>query len=136
MDINLSIIIVNYNSKNVLLDCLNSLQAIRVNNYEVLIIDNASDESIKDLESIYPDYCFFYNIKNLGYAAANNIGIKHAKGKYLLLLNPDTIVFPDSFGAMLNYLEEHPDVGITGCKIFNKNGDIERSTHSFPNLLK
>lgn len=133
----LSIIIVNYNSKDVLLKCLSSLSNIKKETtLEVIIIDNNSSESIKELESSFPEYLFNYNEKNVGFAAANNIGIKQAKGKYILLLNPDTIVNENSFQPMIDYLEHHDDVGIVGCKIFNSDGSIERSTHSFPSLLK
>ena len=133
----LSIIIVNYNSKNVIRNCLLSLAKIKVDvELEVFIIDNDSSESIRDLEATFPLFNFIYNDKNLGFAAANNIGIKKAKGKYILLLNPDTIVNENSFQPMISYLERYDDVGIVGCKIYNADGDIEKSTHSFPSLLK
>ncbi len=133
----LSIIIVNYNSKNVLRNCLASLTTLEAKiNFEVIIIDNASSESITELEKFYPKYKFLYNEKNIGFAAANNIGIKQAKGKYILLLNPDTLVNEYSFSPMIQYLANHDDAGIVGCKIYNADGEIERSTHSFPSLLK
>lgn len=133
----LSIIIVNYNSIDVLRNCLSSLTDLDAKiNFEVIIIDNASSESITELEKFFPKYKFLYNEKNIGFAAANNIGIQQAKGKYILLLNPDTIVNEYSFQPMIQYLADHNDVGIVGCKIFNADGDIERSTHSFPSLLK
>ncbi len=116
----LSIVIVNYNSKSVLFNCLSSIKNYCVIlNPEVLIVDNASTETIKELDSSFPQFTFIYNEKNIGFAAANNIGIKKAKGKYILLLNPDTIVNENSFQPMIQYLEKHHDVGIVGCKIFN-----------------
>lgn len=137
MDKILSIIIVNYNSKDVLLNCISSLKNLEGKfHFEVIIIDNNSIESIKELESSFPQFHFIYNEKNIGFAAANNIGIKESKGRYILLLNPDTIVNDDSFPPMIQYLEKHDNVGIVGCKIFNADGEIERSTHSFPSLLK
>ncbi|HSW56702.1 MAG TPA: glycosyltransferase family 2 protein [Ignavibacteriaceae bacterium] len=133
----LSIIIINYNSKQVLLNCLHSLLQSPTNiSSEIFVIDNASTESIKDVEQQFPEIVFIFNEKNIGFAAANNIGIKESKGRYILLLNPDTIVNDDSFPPMIQYLEKHDDVGIVGCKIFNADGEIERSTHSFPSLLK
>lgn len=132
-----SIIIVNYNSKNVLLNCLSSIKShCEILNPEVLVIDNDSAETISELESSFPQFTFIFNEKNIGYAAANNIGILKASGKFILLLNPDTIVNKDSFQPMIKFLEENKNVGIVGCKIFNADGDIERSTHSFPSLLK
>lgn len=137
MNKDLSIIIVNYNSKDVLKECLYSLRTISNKlDFEVTIIDNASTESIIELPTIYPQFNFIYNESNIGFAAANNIGIKKSKGKYILLLNPDTIVNNKSFQPMINYLEEKEDVAIVGCKIFNADGEIEKSTHSFPSLLK
>ena len=89
MEIILSIIVVNYNSKDALRNCLHSINGQNFNFcYEVKIIDNASDENIKELELIFPNYSFIYNENNIGFAAANNVGIKRAKGKYILLLNP------------------------------------------------
>ncbi len=133
----LSIIIINYNSKAVLQDCLNSISESGYNQgYEIFVIDNNSSESIQELEAIFPQVSFIYNQKNIGFAAANNVGIRKSSSQYLLLLNPDTIVNKNSFGPMINYLEAHIDVGVVGCKIFNKEGEIERSTHSFPTLLK
>jgi len=137
MFVKLSIIIVNYNSKKVLRDSLNSIKGCNFPfNYEVFIIDNCSTEKINDLELEYRNYTFIYNDKNIGFAAANNIGIHLAKGKYILLLNPDTIVNTGSFQPLIDYLESHEDVGVVGPKIFNAAGDIERSTHSFPSLIK
>lgn len=133
----LSIIIVNYNSIDVLRNCLSSLTDLDAKiNFEVIIIDNASSESITKLENFFPKYKFLYNEKNIGFAAANNIGIKQAKGEFILLLNPDTLVNEYSFQPMIAYLENHDDVAIVGCKIYNADGEKERSTHSFPSLLK
>lgn len=133
----LSIIIINYNSRAVLDDCLESIiQSNFKFNFEVVIVDNNSSESIKQLENKYSNYTFIYNPINSGFAAGNNIGIKRSTGRNILLLNPDTIVNEDSFDSMISYLDSHEDVGVVGCKIFNKNGELEHSTHSFPNLIK
>ena len=133
----LSIIIINYNSKDVLQNCLQSLTTIKIDSEkEIFVIDNASTESIKDLLLHFPGINFIFNKENLGFAAANNIGIRKSKGKYVLLLNPDTIVNENSFQPMIDYLKEYQNVGAVGCKIFNADGEIERSTHSFPSLLK
>ena len=133
----LTIIIVNYNSKKVLYDCLNSIKDSGFNGkYEILVVDNNSSENIKDLENAFPWVNYYYNSSNLGFGAANNIGIKKSTGKFVLLLNPDTVINKDSLAPMIEYLNNHDDVGIVGCKIFDKTGEIERSTHSFPSLVK
>ena len=133
----LSIIIVNYNSTDVLINCLKSIIHSAFNfKYEVIIIDNASEENINAVEKEFSEFTYIYNKQNFGFAAANNIGIRKSKGKHILLLNPDTIVNDNSFQPMIQYLDNYDDVGIVGCKIFNADGEMERSTHSFPTLLK
>ncbi len=133
----LSIIIVNYNSKDVLKDCLASITKSQFPfSFEVYIIDNASVESIEDVRQEYTSFNYIINDDNYGFSFANNRGIMQSKGKYILLLNPDTILNGDSLQPMITYLEQHDDVGIVGCKIFNLKGEIEHSTHSFPNLIK
>ncbi len=133
----LSIIIVNYNSISALQDCLSSLfNCGQPFDYEAFVLDNASSDNLEELESKYPKVNFIYNKTNIGFAAANNIAINKSSGKYLLLLNPDTIVNEKSFLPMIKYLEENRNVGIVGCKIFNANGEVEHSTHSFPSLIK
>jgi GT2 family glycosyltransferase len=133
----LTIIIVNYNSKKVLYNCLNSIKDSGYNSqYEILVVDNNSSENIKDLENVFPWVKYYYNSSNLGFAAANNLGIRNSTGKYVLLLNPDTVVNNNSIPPMIDYLNNHNDVGIVGCRIFNGHGEIERSTHSFPSLSK
>lgn len=133
----LSIIIVNYNSAKVLQDCLRSIIIAELPfKYEVSIVDNASTEVLELDTNGFQNIKLNKNEENIGFAAANNIGIKKAKGKYILLLNPDTIVNENSFQPMIQYLENHDVVGIIGCKIFNAHGEMERSTHSFPTLLK
>jgi len=136
-EIELAVIIVNYNSNEVLENCLQSIfKAELPFKYEILIIDNASEKSPDYIINKYPDVLLIENDKNVGFAAANNIGISKSEGKYILLLNPDTIINENSLLPMINYLDGHKDVGIVGCKIFLLNGEIERSTHSFPTLLK
>ena len=133
----LSIIIVNFNSTRVLRDCLRTIVESELSfPYEVFVIDNDSEEEILGLAEEYPFITLISNDENRGFAYANNIGIKHAHGKYLLLLNPDTIVNSGSLGPMIAYLESHPNVGIVGCRILNPSGLVEHSTHSFPTLAK
>lgn len=132
-----TIIIINYNSRSVLLDCLRSLTNCNISfKTEIFIIDNASTESIKDLEQEFPNFHFIFNERNIGFAGANNIGIRKAQGQYILLLNPDTIVNSGFLEPLIRYLDSHPSVGIVGPKIFNAHGEIEHSTHSFPSIIK
>lgn len=114
-----SIIIVNFNQKLLTLDCLSSLKEITYPNYEVLVIDNNSqDGSITAISQRYPKIKQIVNSKNLGYVGGNNIGIKHAKGKYLLILNNDTKVTPSFIEPLIKDFKKYPDLGIVQSKIF------------------
>ena len=133
----LSIIIVNYNSTTVLEACLRSIAASAYTfTHEVFIVDNASDERPVNLERMFPFVTLVVNTENRGFAFANNVGISRTSGKYVLLLNPDTIVNGGSLQPMVAYLDRHPAVGIVGCKIFNDKGEVEHSTHTFPTVGK
>src|ERR1035437_8931923 len=94
----LTIIIVNYNSKKVLYDCLNSIKDSGFNGkYEILVVDNNSSENIKDLENAFPWVNYYYNSSNLGFGAANNIGIKKSTGKIVLPFNSNTTINKNFF---------------------------------------
>lgn len=137
----LSIIIVNYNTRDLLRDCLNSI--IRSNplkdqlssNYEVIVVDNAStDASVAMLKKEFPQVKLFQNKQNLGFAKANNQGIKIAKGKYLLLLNSDTKIVAGALEKMIDFMGENPQVGVLGPKLLNKDGSLQPSAGYFPSL--
>src|SRR5690606_2787886 len=108
--VDLSIIIVNYNVKEFLQNLIHSIcKAGEKINYEIIIVDNASDDgSVEFIREKFPDIKLISNEKNLGFSKANNIGLKNAGGKYLLLLNPDTIVQEDTLEKMINFFESTP----------------------------
>jgi GT2 family glycosyltransferase len=125
--IDLSIVIVNYNVKEFL---LNLLQSIRnaVNNFsvEIIVVDNASDDgSVELLKEKYPDVKLIINEENVGFGAANNQALKIARGKYFLLINPDTIVKENTFNEMISFFKKVPDAGIAGCKVLNPDGTLQ-----------
>ncbi len=126
-NIELSIIIVNYNVKDFLFDCLKSIEnSVTTFSYETIVIDNNStDNSIDYLKPIFPDVDFIELPENLGFGKANNIGIDLAKGKYLLLLNPDTVIEPDTLQVMYDYMNQHQEVDIAGCKLLNPDGSFQ-----------
>jgi len=133
----LSIIIVNYNVKEFLEQALQSIQKATVNlDAEVFVVDNHSvDESVKMVRRKYPWVQLIVNEQNAGFAAANNQALQQARGDYLLVLNPDTLVQEDTFATMIDYLDEHPDVGMAGCKILNPDGTLQLACRrSFPTL--
>jgi GT2 family glycosyltransferase len=130
----LSIIIVTWNSQEFIRNCLDSIFLSQGNfNIEVILVDNnSSDETVKIVEQLYPQVNLIQNKKNLGYAKANNQGIEEAKGKYILLLNPDTQVLEDALSLMYEFMEENPDVGALGPKLLNPDKSVQASCRQFP----
>jgi GT2 family glycosyltransferase len=135
----LSIIIVSFNTKEVTLACLNSIvkntQGIK---YEIIVIDNNSiDGSVEALKKL-PNKALrvVENKKNLGFAAANNQGIKAAHGRYLLFLNSDTLIKDDLFREMVAWLDREPEIGIATCALHNKDGSLQGTGGYFPTLLR
>ena len=123
----LSIIILSYNVKKLLLDCLASIP--RNKNWEIIVVDNASTDGSAKIANIR-------NKTNLGFAKANNIAIKKSKGEFILLLNPDMIVYPNSIETVLKYVESHPDVGAATCRVELPDGTLDYSCHrGFPNPI-
>lgn len=133
----LSIIIVNYNSWDFLKVCLKSIHpAMGGYPYEVIVVDNASKEDrASEIQTNFPWITLIMNEKNIGFAAANNIGIKRSRGKYILLLNPDTEAEIASFKEMINFLEMVKDAGIVGPKIYYPTGELQYSCSRFPTLF-
>jgi len=133
--VTLSIVIVNYNVKEFLEQTLSSARKAIANiDAEIIVVDNAStDGSVVNLRKKFRDITFIENEQNLGFAKASNQGLKIAKGEYLALLNPDTIVQENTFRRMLAFFERHPDTGLLGCKILNPDGSLQPACRrSFP----
>lgn len=131
----LSIIIVNYNVKEFLQNLIHSIEKAALNlTKEIIIIDNASDDgSVEFIKEKLPQVTLIANKVNLGFGKANNIGLKQATGKYLLLINPDTIVAEDTFEKMICFFESNKTVGLAGCKILNPDGTFQLACRrSFP----
>ncbi len=126
-EIDISIIIVNYNVKDFLLNCLTSIANSRHNlKIETIVVDNHStDHSVKQIKPLFEQVKFIELDKNYGFAKANNIGIKQAYGKYILILNPDTLLFEDTLQVMYDYMEQNKEVGIAGCKVLNPDGSFQ-----------
>lgn len=131
----LSVIIVNYNVKYFLEQCLCSVQkAIGAIDAEIIVIDNHShDGSIEYLQTLFTSVIFLANKKNLGFGKANNIALQQAKGKYILFLNPDTIVAEDCFTHCINFLETTANAGAAGVRMIDGSGKfLPESKRSFP----
>jgi len=135
----LSIIIVNYNTKELLLDCLGSIKKnTKKISYEIILVDNAStDGSIEILRRLKsPDVKIVLNRQNLGFSKANNQGIKIAKGRYVLLLNSDTKVQDGILDEMIEYMDESPKTGVAGCALKNQDGSLQATGGYFPTLFR
>jgi GT2 family glycosyltransferase len=131
----LSVIIVNYNVKHFLEQCLYSVQkAITAIAAEIIVADNCSaDNSIDYLQPKFPNVRFIANTENYGFAKGCNIGVKEAGGKYILFLNPDTIVPEDCLHKCISFLESHADAGALGIKMLDGRGKfLKESKRAFP----
>ena len=132
--IDVSIVIVSWNTREILLNCIASIYKNTSNvTFEIIVVDNASDDgSVEAFRERYPDVRVIANDKNLGFAAANNRGIRVARGTYLLLLNPDTLVLSGVISNCFGYARAHPDVAAIGCQVLESETRIQRTGFSFP----
>lgn len=125
-----SVIIVNYNSYQYLIDCVESIYRNVVGlDYEVIIVDNntLSFDMIRNINCKYPKVNLILSDKNLGFGGANNVGASHAKGKYLFFLNPDTILVNNAVLILSSFLKEHSDVALCGGTLLDQNGRNQNS---------
>ena len=131
-----SIIIVNWNTKNFLIECLNSIKSdIFSEKVEIIVIDNNStDGSQEAVKKKFTDVFLISNKSNLGFAKANNIGINKSKAKYCCLVNSDIKVIPGCLKKMYDYMEKNTNIGILGPRILNTDLSIQRNYRKFPNL--
>ena len=136
----LSIVIISYNTEKLLLSCLRSIADYTTCiKYEVIIVDNASSDgsqNIKDHAKFVKNLKVIKNKENLGFAKANNQGIKIAQGRYVLLLNSDTYLQENTLGKMVDWMDKYPEVGVTTCTLLNPDGSIQASGGSSPSLFK
>lgn len=134
--LDVSIIIVNWNTKKYLRECLKSIyKEIKSLPCEVLVVDNASSDGSSDMvKEEFPQALLLMNQENVGFAKANNQSIRECRGKYILLLNPDTVVLDGCIKNMLDFMERHPDVGAAGGRILSPEKEVElfRSAKRFP----
>jgi GT2 family glycosyltransferase len=129
----LSIIVINFNTPQITLDCLKSIYAFTSIDFEIIIVDNFPKTDYKPLFlQQYPKIIYLRSDENIGFGRANNLGMKNAKGDFLLLLNSDTLITDDSITACVNILKESKDnIGILGCKLLNADGSYQPSFYPF-----
>lgn len=132
----LSVIIVNWNVRDLLRRCLHSILAnVPGGQLEIIVVDNGStDGSVEMVRREFPMVRLIANPDNRGFPAANNQGLEVARGRYVLLLNPDTEVVGDALATMAAFADAHPDVGIVGPQLLNPDGSVQSSRRRFPTL--
>jgi GT2 family glycosyltransferase len=145
----LSIVIVNWNTRGMLRDCLASAYAGLGSGLgsgrgdrraevaaEVIVVDNASDDgSAEMVEAEFPQAVLIRNAENRGFAAANNQGFAVARGRHVLLLNSDTVVHGDVLGRSVDWLDARPEVGAMGCRVLNTDGSVQLTCAMYPTIL-
>ncbi len=130
----ISVIIVNWNTRELLLQCLRSLIETTDPAPEIIVVDNGSrDGSAEAVGAVFPQVQVIRNLTNLGFAGANNIGIRRSTGDTVCLINSDVVVLDDCLEKMRGYMERHPAIGILGPKILWPDGKtVQRSCMGFP----
>jgi GT2 family glycosyltransferase len=142
--IDLSIIILNYNTKQLTIDAVSSIEKnyqkeVTTGAFEVIVVDNASTDGSMDAFHHYKKTSEIKTLHlvasggNIGFSAGNNKGVTFAKGEYVLFLNPDSLVYPKTLTHMLAFMRDHPEVGAASCKLLNKDGEMDFNCHrGFP----
>lgn len=134
-DFDISILIVNYNTAHLLDEMFGSLYrsifpGLKV---QVIVVDNASaDDSVDLLRSHYPDVKMIVNEVNVGFGRANNQGVPYIQGRYVLLLNTDAFVAPDTLAKTIAYMDTHSNCGVLGVKLVGRDGELQPSCRYFP----
>lgn len=135
--LDVSVVIVNWNVRDYLRDCLRSVyEQTKGVRFEVIVVDNGSaDGSQEIVRREFPQVRLIENPENHGFAAANNQGIKLATGRYLLLLNPDTVVLDDAIGKAVAFADGNPSVGIVGCQVLETQHSVQPTCFRFPSPM-
>jgi GT2 family glycosyltransferase len=135
--VDVSVIIVNWNTKELLRDCLSSVYENAGDiDYEIIVIDNAStDGSAEMVKNDFQQVIIIENSENKGFATANNQGMAIAKGKYVLLLNSDTVVLDNAIAKTMSFADENPQAAVTGCRVLNPDRTLQRTCFMFPSVL-
>jgi GT2 family glycosyltransferase len=135
-DVTLSIIIVNWNTRDITRDCLRSIDGhLSGISYEVIVVDNASADGSADMiRAEFPEVRLIANDINLGFGRANNQAMRVARGDYFLLLNSDTLVFDDAIQQLVQFVATQPTIGIAGCKLVFEDRSLQSSCSRFPSI--
>jgi GT2 family glycosyltransferase len=138
-EVDLSVVIVNWNSYDMVIQCARALFAtVAETSYEIIIVDNSQNESGRTalFDQLGSDVHVLLNPRNVGFAAANNQALRVARGKYVLLLNPDTVPLGGSINGMVDLLESDKSIGMLGCQLVNADGTRQTSAYGlYPSIL-
>ena len=136
MALDVSIVIVNWNAGEFLRDCLCSIGAETQAEHEIIVVDNASrDNSLEMLRQEFPTVVVIANSDNKGFAAANNQGIALARGRYILLLNPDTVILRGAIDKTIAFADARPGLGCVGCQVLENAQTIQHTCFGFASPL-
>lgn len=135
--IDVSVIVIAWNVRELLYNCLKSVyKETRGINYEVIYVDNASDDgSVKMVKERFPAVRIIENEENKGFITANNQGIEISKGKYVLLLNSDTIILDNAIAKAVKFVDQHPEAAVIGCRVLNPDMTLQRTCSMYHSLL-
>lgn len=131
-----SVIIVNYKTCDLVVDCVNSIiEKTKAISYEIIIVDNNSnDGSVETFISLFPQIRVFPLKENIGFGKANNVGVKEAKGRFIFFLNSDTLLLNDAISILANYLDRYGFVDLCGGQLYDKDQKLTSSYLEYPNL--
>jgi GT2 family glycosyltransferase len=139
MDQRLDVIvsIVNYNTKDFLYQCLSSIHSASISlGHQIYVVDNDSRDGSREMvASCYPGISLIANGRNVGFARAHNQIIRGTDSRYVLLLNPDVIVTPGCVDELARFMDDHPAVGVLGCRLLNPDGSIQLSCREYPTAI-
>jgi GT2 family glycosyltransferase len=137
MQIELSVIIVNWNTREILSNCLKSIFENSVRTpLEVIVVDNGSnDDSVEFIRNHFPNVVLIANSTNRGFSAANNQAMRMASGEFILLLNSDTIVKSGVLDSCVRFINDNQDIGVLGCRLVYPNGQFQSSYFKFERLF-
>ncbi len=134
----ISIIIVNWNTKELLAECIDSIYASPPGGeFDIWVVDNSSSDGSTDMiRERYPEVNLIDNEENIGFAKANNQALRKCQGKYVLLLNPDTAVETNAIVNLVSFLEKTPEAGMAGARLVNPDGSLQISAFPIPTLFR
>ena len=132
----LAIVVVNWNTCEILADCLHRVRAaMQSASLEVWVVDNASTDGSADMvAALFPEFHLIRNSENVGFAAANNQAFERIESELVLLLNSDALLLPGALENCIRYMAQHPAVGAMGCRVLNADGTLQKSASLFPTV--